>query len=170
MWKSLIREYHVQFYLFNTFKVKFNDRSLLYTIRMIDTIAREIHSQKCQRRVVERSWHRVQKERMWKRNVVLRAAARGIHIFFCRDLNLNGRYRRAIVPSLFRVCVGDPIRRNTRVENGLYRGERERVRSVLVPIGSRHQRFSSLREQIRRRNQWFFARTRQIRCVLCLRG
>lgn len=65
----------------------------------------------------------------------------GESIFFCRDLNLNGR---TVAQSLrlFRVCVRDPIRRGTRVENGLYRGEC--VRSVLVPIGSGHQRFSGL--------------------------
>lgn len=69
----------------------------------------------------------------------------GESIFFCRDLNLNGR---TVAQSLrlFRVCVRDPIRRAQGWRNGLYRGEC--VRSVLVPIGSGHQRFSGLPSKI----------------------
>lgn len=67
-----------------------------------------------------------------ERNVALRAAARGIHIFLSR-FKSEWSYRRAIVPSLSCVRKGSHTA-NTRVENGLYRGEC--VRSVLVPIGS----------------------------------
>lgn len=73
-----------------------------------------------------------------ERNVALRAAARGIHIFLSR-FKSEWPYRRAIAPSLSCVRKGSHTA-GTRVENGLYRGEC--VRSVLVPIGSGHQRFS----------------------------
>lgn len=114
------------------------------------------HSRKCEksRRAIASGKEEYERER----NVVLRAAARGIHIFFCRDLNLNGR--RTAARSDFFVCARREIPYTSilhtrespsiRVENGLYRGEC--VRSVLVPIGSEHQRFSRFEPggQIRR--------------------
>jgi len=75
-----------------------------------------------------------------ERNVALRAAARGIHIFLSR-FKSEWSCHRAIALSLSCVRKGSHTV-NTRVENGLYRGEC--VRSVLVPIGLGHQRFSDL--------------------------
>lgn len=78
----------------------------------------------------------------------LRTVSKGNPNFFCHDLNLNGRHRGTQSFCLSSSCS---MRRgshtaNTRVEeNGLYRGEC--VRSVLVPIGLVHQRFSKFMQR-----------------------
>jgi len=64
-----------------------------------------------------------------ERNVVLRDAARGIHIFFCRDLNLNGR-TAAQSFRLFRVCVQGIPYDEHKGEWFISRGER--VREICI--------------------------------------
>lgn len=121
--------------VFSTFlKLNLTDRSLLYHIRMIDIVtrARKIYSQKCQKSIVE--WFK-QKGRIWKKAERVVLLQRGsIFFFFWSRFKSEWSYRRAIVPSLSCVRRGSHTV-NTRVENGLYRGEC--VRSVLVPIEAR---------------------------------
>lgn len=71
-------------------------RSILKSVKEVSSNSRGVANRKEE---YEREW-----------NVALRAAARGIHIFLSR-FKSEWSYRRAIVLSLFRVCVRDPIRR-----------------------------------------------------------